>query len=340
MLNQSFGGFVMNKMSLGRVMPSLTKAVLSAVVLGCAVCAPVSAAAQPVHPRIVVFGGSLSDAGNLFALQKQNNVPPSYDLDTTAYDVPNSAYARGGHHLSNGPTWAEQFAKARGWAPDAAPAFASADPRAGNYAVAGARARSDSATWNVPMATQVGAFLQRSGGSAPADALYVIDFGGNDIRDALFVAREGGDPSPVLGTALQSIGSNMSALYAAGARRFLVLNVPNISFIPSIAIYGQPAVKGALNLTVGFNLELESILKQFDALPGINIQRFNLFEATNDVHDNAASYGLTNVDDPCITPDVAPFFCQKPDEYFFWDGLHPTRAVHAILAQKAAASTH
>jgi outer membrane lipase/esterase len=296
----------------------------------------VSAVAQPPQPRIVVFGGSLSDGGNLFALTRQNNVPPSYDLDATAYDVPNSAYARGGHHLSNGPTWAEQFAKARGWAPDAAPAFASSDPRAGNFAVAGARARPDSAAPNVPMGAQVGAFLQRSGGSAPAAALYVIDFGGNDIRDAL----SGGDPS-VLGNALQSIGNNMSALYAAGARHFLVLNAPNISFIPSIAIYGPPAIVPALQLTQGFNYQLEHvILAQLDALPGIEIQRFDLFGATNELHGNGASYGLTNVDAPCITPNVAPYFCQNPDEYFFWDGIHPTRAVHAILAQKVAASTH
>jgi phospholipase/lecithinase/hemolysin len=331
----------MNRKSLGRNTPSLAKVLLSAALMAGAVCASVSVAAQPVQPRIVVFGGSLSDSGNLFALQRQNNVPPSYDLDATAYDVPNAAYARGGHHLSNGPTWAEQFAKARGWAPDAAPAFASANPRAGNFAVAGARARSDSATWNVPMQMQVGAFLQRSGGGAPSATLYVIDFGGNDIRDALVVALAGGDPLPVLGAALQSIGGNMSALYTAGARHFLVLNAPNISFIPSIAIYGPSASAGALFLTQQFNQQLETMLAtQLDVLPGIDIQRFDLFGATDEVHGNPASYGLTNVDAPCITPDVAPYFCQNPDEYFFWDGIHPTRAVHAILAQKVATSTH
>ena len=330
----------MNKQSLDSVTPLLARALYSVVLMTCAICAPVSAVAQQAQPRIVVFGGSLSDGGNLFALQKKNNVPPSYDLDATAYDVPNSAYARGGHHLSNGPTWAEQFAKARGWAPDAAPAFASPDPRAGNFAVAGARARSNSATWNVPMQAQVDLFLQRSGGAAPSAALYVIDFGGNDIRDALSLALTGGDWSQVLVDALQAIYFNISNLYSAGARRFLVLNAPNISFIPSIAIYGQSAAGFALQLTQGFNQQLEGTLVQLGGLPGIDIQRFDLFGATNDVHGSPASYGLTNVDAPCITPEVAPYFCQNPDEYFFWDGIHPTRAVHAILAQKAVASTH
>lgn len=330
----------MNKMLVSRVTPSLAKALLSAALLSCAAFAPLSAGAQSAHPRIVVFGGSMSDGGNLFALTRQNNVPPSYDLDATPPgippSVPNAAYARGGHHLSNGPTWAEQFAKARGWAPDAAPAFASADPRAGNFAVAGARARSGSATANVSMAVQVGAFVQRSGGIAPSDALYVIDFGGNDIRDALF-----GAGLPALVEAVQSIQGNMSKLYAAGARRFLVLNAPNISFLPSVAVFGPAAVTASLQATQFFNHQLEVMLAtHLDVLPGADIQRFDLFGATNEVHANPASYGLVDVDAPCITPDAAPYFCKNPDEYFFWDGIHPTRAVHAILAQKAAAATH
>lgn len=322
-----------------RFAPSLAQVLLSATLAG-AVGVPVSASAEPAQPRFVVFGGSLSDSGNLFALQKQNNVPPAYDLDATAYDVPNSAYAKGGHHLSNGPTWAEQYAKARGWAADAGPAFGSADPRAGNFAVAGARARSNSPAWNVPLATQVGAYLQRSGGHAAAGALHVIDFGGNDIRDALTVALTGGDPTPVLGEALESIALQLSTLYAAGARQFLVLNVPNLAFLPSIAVYGPAASAAAGQLTGGFNQQLEGVLAQLDALPGIDIQRFSLFDATTEVHDQGGAYGLMNVADPCITPEVPPFTCQNPDAYFFWDGIHPTRAVHAILARKVAASTH
>ena len=38
----------------------------------------------------------------------------------------------------------------------------------------------------------------------------------------------------------------------------------------------------------------------------------------------------------CVTPSVAPFNCSSADEFLFWDGIHPTKAGHAILARETA----
>ena len=48
------------------------------------------------------------------------------------------------------------------------------------------------------------------------------------------------------------------------------------------------------------------------------------------------AFGFSNVTESCITPEVIRrAICSKPDEYLFWDGIHPTRIAHAILARRA-----
>src|SRR5689334_13427233 len=96
-----------------------------------AVFAVVLAAAVPTlsaqqHARysgIVVFGTSLSDPGNAFALRGGTNTPPDYDLNPLL--VPNAPYMRGGHDFSNGATWVEQFARSLGLAGTVRPAYGS-----------------------------------------------------------------------------------------------------------------------------------------------------------------------------------------------------------------------
>ena len=175
-----------------------------------AVASPsIPTAAQRPFSRIVVFGTSLSDPGNAFALFGGTNTPPDYAQDPLL--VPRVPYARGGHHLTNGATWVEQFGRSNGLAGNVRPAFAS-ESDASNFAVAAARAREDGANVNLP--AQVDAFLQQSGAVAPADALYVIEMGGNDIRDALLAYFQGGLPAAL--KVLSDANSSKRTLRAAG----------------------------------------------------------------------------------------------------------------------------
>src|SRR5829696_289095 len=110
-----------------------TLAVFAAVLA--ATVPTLSARQHAPYSGIVVFGTSLSDSGNAFALRGGTSTPPDYDLNPLL--IPNAPYARGGHHFSNGATWVEQFARARGLADSVRPAFASAS-QATNFAVGGA----------------------------------------------------------------------------------------------------------------------------------------------------------------------------------------------------------
>ena len=297
----------------------------------------VAAGERQPYSAIVVFGTSLSDSGNAFALRGGTSTPPDYMLDPLL--IPGTPYARGGHHFSNGPTWIEQFARSLGLYGSVRPAFGSNSPRATNYAVGSARAYDDGK--NVNLGTQVQAFLSDYGGAAPSDALYVIEMGSSDIRDAIVAFQTGGFPAAqaVLQQALASIASNIQLLYGAGAREFLVWLPPNVGLTPAIGMLEQlsPGVAQlAAALTQVFNAGLSALLDQLSGLAGITIHRLDAYALLNAIVTDPQAYGLGNVIDACVTPNEAPFFCQRPDEYLFWDGIHPTVAVHTITASAAA----
>jgi phospholipase/lecithinase/hemolysin len=293
----------------------------------------VPTAAQGHDQRIVVFGTSLSDSGNAFALWGTTNSPPEYLLDDLL--VPSAPYARGGQHFSNGATWVEHFARARGLASSVRPAFASAMSGASNYAVGAARAREDGRNVNLP--AQVDAFLQQHGGVAAPDGLYVIEMGGNDVRDAFVEFAAGRDGGAILHDAHVSISASVQTLHAAGARRFLIWRTPNVGVTPALLTLDRlrpGAAQFATLVTQWFNAGLDLAMSDLRALPDIDIARLDAFGLVNDLVKHPGAYALTNVTQACVKT-LAPFTCGRPDEVLFWAGIHPTTAVHAIVAQEA-----
>ena len=296
---------------------------LMAVLWQCSVGAPAAGA----FSRTVVFGDSLTDPGNAFILLDHTSARPPFQL------VPDAPYARGGHHFSDGPTWVEQLGTELGLDPSPGPAF-QRPVIFSNYAIGSSRARER-------LALQVGRFLLDFGGVAPSDALYVVHIGGDDLQDALAALVT--DPSGVtslaiIGAAVDAIEANMTALVAAGARTFLVANAPDLALIPAVRLAG-PAAQAAGTIAAGtFNQLLEAKLIQLELTPGVKAFRLDIFELIHEIVSAPASFGFTDVENPCITvpPSTQPGpFCAHPDEFVFWDGIHPTRAGHGVIAGRA-----
>ena len=283
------------------------------------------AAAGPPQ-RFVVFGDSLSDPGNAFVLVRDVEVPPFDNL------IPDAPYARGAQHFSDGATWVEQLSILDHALPSTGPALLN-PAMFSNYAVGGARARH---VGFFDLSTQVGVFLNDFGGHGPADALYVVFVGGNDLRDALLAPAQS---TAIVQNALLAIQGNLGTLHAAGARNFLVANAPNLGLAPAVRLLGPAAQSAATFLAAQFNAGLESILEGLEFASGLNIVRFDVFQALNEIVAAPGAFGLTNVTQPCIAVDTkAQPFCANPGTFLFWDGIHPTVAGHRILAKRARAA--
>ena len=287
--------------------------------------------AEAANPsRLVVFGDSLSDPGNAFVLTLDVSFPP-FEL------IPSAPYARGGLHFSNGPTWVEQLGHQLRRGYSTGPALLA--PRIfSNYAVGAARARQEG---NAPLATQVGWFLRDSGGAAPRDALYVVYIGSNDVRDALTALAT--DPSgaasgAILNAAIVALKDNILTLYGVGARHFLIPNAPNLALLPAVRLQSPQAQGAAQLLSTNFNLGLTQLLNELEKSVPIKFTRLDVFSLLTEVVAAPSSFGFTDVEHSCITPaTLRGAYCASPDTYLFWDGIHPTRNGHAVLAKRAYA---
>lgn len=278
---------------------------------------------------LVIFGDSLSDSGNhfvTFAMIAQQPFVP----------IPDAPYAIGGHHFSNGATWAEQLAEALHSPASGNPAFRAPGVFT-NYAVGRARAREGAPVFPFfDLSTQVGQFLEDFGVASP-DALYVIWIGSNDLSDALNALAS--DPSGatsvgIIEAAITAVAGNIQTLWGSGARTFLILNVPDLAITPFVRSLDPAAQAAATQLTDAYNAALDQALEALQALPEIEFVRLDVNAVFADLL--AAPPAGLNVEDSCLTFDViGGAICATPNRYLFWDGIHPTKTAHDMIAEAA-----
>ncbi len=318
------------------------------ILLTLLLAAPGVALANNYNPysRIYAFGTSLSDEGNAFIECGMQSVPPYENLAGNLNVAPgDSPYARGGHHFSNGSTWVDALAKSLGVANSALPVLQ--NPVGTNYAQAGTTAIPDGPLGPLPcrvsFATQIENALAR--GAIPSDALVTVEIGSNDVINALgffLVLLQQGDPNAMekaeealeIAAGITAFGIN--SLIDSGASTVLWAKVPDIGLTPAVALLdeqlgGSGLVKlMATQFASFFNAKVAADIQS--AIADGTIVEFDLFTILQDLW--ASDNGL-NVTDTCVTPNKYPFACEKPDDYLFWDGTHPTKAIHAFFAEKA-----
>ncbi len=274
----------------------------SAVAVGCAALLSVGLFAASAHAAftgITVFGDSLSDVGNT--------------ENATFGFQPGSNYFNG--RFSNGPVYVELLANQLGLS-----ASTPSSEGGNNYAYGGAWAGDQGGFADLliqDLDEQITGYL---GGAAPADGELVVVFaGGNDLIDSV------GNVT----SALTSLENQLDRLLAAGATQLLVPNLPRLGETPG---QRDTANRTPLNnASIQFNLGLDGVLDQLEtANPTASIYRLDVAAFFADALSNPGDYGFTNVTDPARGRTGI-----DADQYLFWDGLHPTAAGHALLADLA-----
>ncbi len=293
--------------------------------------APAAALADD-STKLVFFGDSLSDPGNYFAAFGTVSRPPFVP-------IPDAPYAIGGHHFSNGATWAEQLAKDLHRPTSGKPALRAPGVFT-NYAVGRARARAGAPVFAFyDLSTQVSLFLSDFGGHASPENLYVIWIGANDLDDALNALVSdptGATSAGIIQAAIAAVAGNIQTLWTAGARVFFIPNLPDLAITPAVRALGPVAQFAATQLTAAYNGALDQTLLALQGLPQIQLVRLDVTALLADVLAAPEAVGLTNVVDSCLAFGVVTgAICETPDSFLFWDGIHPTKAGHDIIADAA-----
>ncbi len=303
----------------------------SAIALTCLF--PLQATAKD-YTAINIFGDSLVDAGNFFNF---TGLPPS------------PPYAQ---KLSNGPVWVEPLADELGLKPVLFSNLLSgeASPTDGvNFALAGSLSSGlNVGSPQLPgLQQQIGQF----GAIAPSlpaaqDTLFVLLAGGNDYNEALFAPDS-------LTTALENLPNQVTdnltaatdALIKLGAEHLLVANLPDLGAQPFADQLNLLDPQNAMRLTAlstEHNLLLDQKLSALSAASPAEITQLKLNELFDELLTDPAEFGFTNTTDACLT-NFQPGFvfdgiCDNPDEFVFWDNVHPTAAAHSEIAQFALAT--
>ncbi|KTD76341.1 lysophospholipase/glycerophospholipid:cholesterol acyltransferase PlaC [Legionella waltersii] len=200
-------------------------------------------------------------------------------------------------------------------------------------------------------------------------SVYFIYSGGNDYINVLFFEDNYNTDvmSTYIDNVLDSITSAMQKLVKAGAKRFVVMGVPNIGETPKFV---KTTDREVLNAAV--EQHNQRLAKRIEAMKEQNPDLDILFVDTQNYLQRALvdpeKYGFYNVKDACIdvkfpmlhkimnrTPfpnnyvlqymqvlqyrdsSFAPgetnyHVCDAPEDYLFWDEIHPSTKAHQLMA--------
>jgi outer membrane lipase/esterase len=245
-----------------------------------------------------------------------------------------------------------------------------------NYASGGSTTDSTgfSLIWAPSLVAQIQQFLSDQGNVLSADDVYFIWAGSNDLLAAAQVNAPipaGCPPQPLdkalacklktkAGQVAKTIATQVHILKQHGAKRVVVLKLPNLSSTPYMGLEIVPlyptldpaALKaGVKNLVFFFNAELNKQLGLVDQSFGTNTMYLDTYTFLDEVIqkanakqgfiiDGQAFYFDNPTDEACnSTPETltqSALFCppssQTKQGFVFADGLHPSYEAHTALA--------
>ena len=284
-------------------------------------CLSTSVLASPVN-KMVVFGDSLSDNGNLYEYMK-HQLPLS------------PPYYKG--RFTNGPVWVELLVDY--YYPN------NPDEHLLDYAFGGAGVmegddiEDDLFTLHREMDTYFLAHQDK----ADKNSLYLVWIGSNNY---LAVPD---DPHKAIADVNTGLQHGIQRLIDSGAKHIMVVNVPDLGRTPAAKDFD--AVDELSYLAKQHNIVLEKYYFEVkQRYPDIQWIYLDIFNALNDMMEKPDDGGFTNITNTCyeevarlrernsllkmvstVNPKGRADAC---DGFLFFDPVHPSAQAHRVMAER------
>lgn len=300
-----------------------------------------AASASLADGPLLFFGDSLTDPGNLAA--QAGLILPQFIVNALGDDG----------RATNGPVWAEvlvdQLAVGSSY----------------NYAVAGGEAAGQLTIgdyidgfgltpfltvddgdplldWDMNLGGQIDRFMTDMQADDITNATAVLlvglnDFGNLDLSAPLEDLVDLAETIAL--NALNAIVDATSTLYSVGAVSGVILmSLPSLSFFPAFFGESDEIKSAAADVISQFNAALDQFrLDATDLLPGLDISVLPLEALTEAVSDDATGFGFLAPQSDTLTGSSQEILDAYDEDLFaFWDSLHPTAALHQVIAQYTA----
>lgn len=248
-----------------------------------------------------VFGDSLVDAGNVRI--------------ATGGATPSAALGYFQGRFTNGYDYTDLLSIATFGTPTVA-SLAGGN----NFAWGGARVVANTGDTIPDLGLQLGAYNARALGVGDPNALYVLNFGGNDV---FAIGRNdigGLTPEQYSAQVVTQYADSVRYLNALGAKNILITGIPNATDPIGVA------------LEVRLQAALDALTPQLSQ--GTNFYRYSFIDFFGRVATDPGSLGL-----PPLRTDTSCLRVQTPGPnidctgFFYFDDVHPTAAVHAAAAR-------
>lgn len=281
----------------------------------------------PTIQHIYAFGDSLSDPGNVF----------SASVLVAGAGLPPPPYFEG--RFANGYIWVDYLAERLGL--HLSPIVQLQDRRSAiSFAYGGATSGSENVinTALPGLLQEIEQFQQFiTPDKLSPDSLYTLWIGANDyLPDSLSNTSSGSEFTlqEQSSQSVENIVTAIRSLYGLGARRFMVSNLPALGATPRARSLGQETARRLNQITQQHNQSLDRQLNSLEqTLPDLHLIRLNVEQLFEQAVQG--QFAFTNVENPCFNRTTKQV-CANPDQYLFWDALHPTTAAHRVVADLAA----